>query len=235
VPVPLPSPSPSPVPLPEPSPVEELANTFNSGDVGSPLLTGWSSGAGSAFDKIVNEGGSVTLDSTHTRGVGLSVKHTVGVRGNAYYGWGSSFAWSPTWYGRTYVWFDTLPSGDVRLVRARGSGQLRFAIDLLRNGHLRLKDEDNVTVAITKTAILTKGWVRIEWGVDQRTGVVQVRLYNSPNLTAATETLVSPGAIAIGPYTDAVEIGRSGTQDFSTVFWTDDPAISTKGYPGPVL
>ena len=90
-------------------------------------------------------GGSVALDATHTRGVGLSAKHTVGLRGNAYYGWGPTFAWAPTWYGRTYVWFDALPSGDVRLVRAQGSGALRFAIDVLRNGRLRLKDGGNVT------------------------------------------------------------------------------------------
>lgn len=202
--------------------------------MGSALSTGWSGGAGSPFDVVVNNGGSVALDATHTRGVGLSVKHTVGIRGNAYYGWGPSFAWAPTWYGRTYVWFDALPTGDVRLVRAEGSGSLRFAIDVLRNGRLRLKDGGNITIATTKGAILTGGWVRIEWGVDQRTGTIQVQLFNSPNLTIATETFVANSALVTGS-TDEVEIGRSGSQNFSTVFWTDDPAISTRGYVGPVL
>lgn len=198
------------------------------------MSIGWSGGAGSAFDLVANDGGTVTLDATHTRGVGLSVKHTVGVRGNAYYGWGPTFAWAPTWYGRTYVWFDALPSGDVRLVRAEGSGALRFAIDVLRNGRLRLKDGGNVTIATTRSAILTGGWVRVEWGVDQRTGSIQVRLFNSPNLTTATETMIAASALA-GGSTNEVEIGRSGSQNFSAVFWTDDPAISTQGYVGPVL
>jgi hypothetical protein len=211
-----------------------FTNTLNGGVAGSVLSIGWSGGAGSAFDLVRNEGGSITLDATHTRGVGLSVKHTVGVRGNAYYGWGPTFAWAPTWYGRTYVWFDALPSGDVRLVRAEESGALRFAIDVLRNGHLRLKDGGNVTIATTRSAILTGGWVRVEWGVDQRTGSIQVRLFNSPNLTTATDTMIAASALSSGS-TNEVEIGRSGSQNFSAVFWTDDPAISTQGYVGPVF
>lgn len=233
LPAPSTSPSPSPSSLPLPSSSNQLTNTLNGGVAGSVLSTGWSGGAGSAFDLVANDGGSVTLDATHTRGVGLSVKHTVGVRGNAYYGWGPTFAWAPTWYGRTYVWFDSLSHGDVRLVRAEGSGSLRFAIDVLRTGRLRLKDGGNVTIATSRSAILTGGWVRIEWGVDQRTGSIQVRLFNSPNLTTATETLIAASALASGS-TDEVEIGRSGSQNFSAVFWTDDPAISTHGYVGPV-
>ena len=88
-------------------------------------------------------GGSLTLDATHSRGPGLAVKHEVGYHGNAYYGWGSEFTWAPTWYGRVYVWFDSLPDGSARLVRSRGDGRLRFAIDLLPSGRLSLRDSEN--------------------------------------------------------------------------------------------
>ena len=76
--------------------------------------------------------------------------------------------------------------------------------------------------------------MRIEWGVNQATGQVEVRLFNSPNVTTPTETIVSATGLNIGSSTDTVQIGRSGTQAFSTTFWTDDPAIATSGFIGPV-
>ena len=77
--------------------------------------------------------------------------------------------------------------------------------------------------------------MRIEWGVNHATGQVEVRLFNSPNLTTPTESVVSATGQAIGPSTDTVQIGRSGRQAFSTVFWTDDPAVGTAGFIGPVI
>ena len=149
--------------------------------------------------------------------------------------WDRSFTWSPTWYGRVYVWFDTLSTGDVRLVRVRGGGSLRLAIDVMRDGRLRLKDANNSTIGMTSSAILTRGWVRIEWMVNHSTGTVEVRLFNSPNLTTPTETLRTTSGIAIGAFTDTVQIGRSGSQNFASTFWTDDPAIRIAGYPGPIV
>jgi hypothetical protein len=173
------------------------------------------------------------FDSTHTRGVGLSVKHIVGSRANAYYEWSSSFGRQSLWYGRVYVWFDALPSGDPRLVRALNGGQLDLAIDLMRTGQLRIKDSSNVTLATTTNRIITGGWVRIEWQIDQRTGTVELKLFNSPNEVAPTETIKVSNA-RIGSATDRVQIGRSGTQTSSSVFWTDDPALSSTRYVGPV-
>ena len=119
-PTPSPSPTPTPTPTPTPPPIQpgELTNTFNDGVAGEPS-GGWISGSseGSPFDRIVDNNGSITLDDTHTRGPGLAVKHEVGYGGNSYYGWGSSFSWAPIWYGRVYVWFDSLPDGGARLIR----------------------------------------------------------------------------------------------------------------------
>jgi hypothetical protein len=162
------------------------------------------------------------------------VKHVVATGSDAYYEWNRSFGTQAKWYGRVYVWFDSLPTGDVRLVRARGGNTLRFAIDVMHGGQLRLKDASNKTIASTRTSILTGGWVRIEWGVNQTTGQVEVRLFNSPNVTTPNETIVSATGLAIGPSTDTVQIGRSGSQAFSTTFWTDDPALGTSGFIGPV-
>ena len=189
---------------------------------------------GSAFDVVVDNDGSVTIDATHTRGLGLAVKHEVSYHGNAYYGWGNAFTWAPIWSGRVYVWFDSLPEGSVRLVRAVSDGDLRFAIDISPSGALRVRDSDNDVIGAGSAEILTGGWVRIEWMVDHLTGTVDVLLFNSPNLFSATEMLTSPYGSSIGSSTDQVQIGRSGSQRSSTEFWSDDPAIGTGGFLGPV-
>ena len=212
-----------------------LANTLNGGLSGMSLAAGLGTTSGSSFDAVgATSGGSVTYDTTHTRGVGVSAKHVAGPGSDAYYEWNRSFGTQTKWYGRVYVWFDSLPNGDVRLVRAKGGNTLRFAIDVMHGGQLRLKDASNQTIAATRTSILAGSWVRIEWGVNQTTGQVEVRVFNSPNVTTPTETIVSATGLAIGASTDTVQIGRSGTQAFSTTFWTDDPAIATSGFIGPV-
>ena len=118
-----------------------MANTFNDGLKGVSLAVGLGSSSGSSFDTVsATSGGSVTYDTTHTRGVGFSVKHVAAAGSDAYYEWNRSFGTQTKWYGRVYVWFDNLPSGDVRLVRAKGGNTLRFAIDVMHGGQLRLKD-----------------------------------------------------------------------------------------------
>ena len=111
-----------------------------------------------------------------------------------------------------------------------GVGSLRFAIDVLESGRLSLKDSENRTIVTTSSSILTGGWVRIEWMVNQAAGSVTILLFNSPNLTDPTEMLLSPDGVSIGTDTDQVQIGRSGSQRYSSEFWTDDPAIGTGGF-----
>ncbi len=82
--------------------------------------------------------------------------------------------------------------------------------------------------------VLTGGWVRLEWKVNHSTGQIEVRLFNSPNVTTPSETIVTATGRNIGPRAERVQIGRSGSQAFSVVFWTDDPAFSRQGFVGPV-
>jgi len=210
-----------------------LSATFNLGDEGDPVTDGSDVG-GDRLDDVYGVGGSLTFDDSHTRGRGLAVRHEVDYRGNSYYGWDDSFSWSPTWFGRVYIWFDSFPEGSVRLVRARGDQALRFAIDLLPSGRLSVRDSWNRSIGTMSEEILTGGWVRVEWMVNHLTGSVEVLLFNSPNIPTPTDMIVSASGQAIGPDSDEVQIGRSGSQRSSVVFWTDDPAISTVGYPGPV-
>ncbi len=166
-PTPTPTPTPSPTPTPTPLPTGSSSPTpSTTGYVGETVVERITHDGGSPFDQVVDNGGSSPSMPHILAGPGLAAKHEVGYHGNAYYGWGSSFSWSPTWYGRVYVWFDSLPDGSTRLVRSRGDGRLRFAIDLLPSGRLSLRDSGNDTIVTTSSSILTGGWVRIEWMVD---------------------------------------------------------------------
>jgi hypothetical protein len=209
---------------------------LNGGILGLSLTGANSGGAsGTPFDAVAVEGGaSLVYDNTHTRGQGLAAKHTVGPRQNAFYRWDRSFSKWSVWYGRVYVWFDRLPSGDLRLVRGKDASGLSFAIDLLRNGRLRAKDGVNATIAQTWSPIITGGWVRVEWFVDAVRGQIDLRLFNSPNSATPTDAATSGAGRRITVPTE-VQIGRSGTQPFSVTFWTDDPAIGATGYLGPVI
>jgi hypothetical protein len=187
-----------------------------------------------SFDYLnIGSKSGIVFDGTHTRGVGMSAMHVSAVGQNASYGWGPSFGRHSQWFGRTYVWFDRLPTGDLRLVRAESGGSLRMSIDLMRNGKLRVKDSSNTTIGLTSAPIVTGAWVRIEWKVDHVSGTIEVRLFNSPNSTTPTSTFTSAAHQAIGSDTDGVQIGRSGTQRFASTFWTDDPAVGWTAYLGP--
>jgi hypothetical protein len=61
---------------------------------------------------------------------------------------------------------------------------------------------------------------------------VTVRLFNDADAISPTATLVSSGG-SIGDSTGQVQLGRSGSQSFAVTFWTDEPAVSTTGSPGP--
>jgi hypothetical protein len=232
VPVPVPVPAPAPGPIPGP-PV--FVNNFNGGSLGATLSGVNSSGSsGTPFDGVAIEGGaSMVYDNTHSRGVGLAIRHTVGPRQNAFYRWDGSIGQMNQWFGRVYVWLDALPTSELRLVRTKTDGALGMAIDLMRDGTIRVRDGANRTIARIWTPFTTGSWIRIEWRVDHVNGQVDIRLFNSPNSTVASDSATSGPGRAIGVRSGEVQIGRSGTQPFSITFWTDDPAVSGSGYPGP--
>jgi hypothetical protein len=213
-----------------------VTNSLNGGIDELAITTSTSGGSsGHPFDGVIVENGaSLVFDNARVRGTsGLSARHTLGPNQNAYYAWNRSVAqWSNS-YGRVYVWFDRLPTGDLRLIRGKDSTGLAFAIDVLRNGVLRARDRSNRTITQTTASINTGRWVRIEWRVDTTSGQIVLRLFNDANSTTATETASSGSGQAISSSINEIHIGRSGTQGFSASFWTDDPAMSTYGWIGP--
>ena len=146
------------------------------------------SSAGSSFSATATtNGASLTYDRTHVRGL-YSAKHVLTSRSDSYYQWSGA---RTVWFGHIYVWFDSLPSGDLRLVRAASGGALRLAIDVLNTGILRAMDQQNSQIVSTTSAIATRRWIRIEFKVDHTTGTVQLRLFNTTTSTTPTQVVTS--------------------------------------------
>jgi hypothetical protein len=223
-------PPPSPVPPPPAGPT--LYNSLDAGPVGAPVTATSSTRAvaNTPFSAIATtNGASLTYDNTHSRGV-FSAKHVLTSRSDSYYQWSGARS---VWFGHLYVWFDSLPSGDLRLVRAASAGVLRVAIDLLRSGTLRVVDQQNNQVLNTTSAIATRRWIRIEFSVNHSTGTVQIRLFNTITSTTPTQVVTSAPGRSIGSSADQFQFGRSGNQSFPVTFWTDDPAMASSAYPAP--
>jgi hypothetical protein len=202
-----------------------LANSFDGGVAGASLAGDDSSGGGTPFDVVVTSGGSsLTYDSTHAMGTGLSARHAVGDRENAYYGWSTPFGERPILKGRVYVWFDALPRQDLRLVRAVDGSSLRWAIDVLAGGRVRVRDGANRTLVTSAIHISTGAWVRLEWTANHRSGTFALSISNDPSRVVTRTTTSGPGR-SIGPSVGQVQIGRSGTQKSSATFWTENPAL----------
>jgi hypothetical protein len=95
------------------------------------------------------------------------------------------------------------------------------------------QDANNAWVAQSARPIATGRWVRIEWRVDQRTGRVQIRIYSRANSRVPTDVVRAGPRLDIGSGADQFQFGRSGSNGFAITFWTDSPALSSRGFLGP--
>ncbi|MEO8423491.1 MAG: glycosyl hydrolase [Actinomycetota bacterium] len=227
---PTPTPRPTPTPTPTPGPgAPTITNNLDFGPAGANIVAGQARPPATAFTQVgVTGGASLRFDTTHRRGT-YSAKHVLLPGDNSYYGWTGT---RRLWYGHVYLWLSSLPSGDLRLIRGASSGTLRCAIDVMSDGTIRVMDSANHPFIRTLASVRTGQWVRLEWMVDHARGVVQVRLFNSSS-SSPTEVATSGSGNSIGYSANEFQYGRSGDQSFAVTFWTDDPALSTSGYPAP--
>ena len=183
-----------------------------------------------AFDDVsVIGSSSMTYDVTHAIGT-LAVKHVVAPKANAYYAWNVDVPSTGTLFGSVAVWFDRLPDGSTRVVRASSGGAIRFAIDVLATGRLRLAD--GAGKVLVSQAPLTLGrWATIAWRANFADGTIEVRLYDDRN-GPPVSTMTSPLGRFTGQQVDQVQFGRSGHQQVAASFWTDSPTLSQVGFTG---
>ncbi len=229
-PSPLPSPSPPPQPQPPGGAQPLVKNGLNAGPNGTPIRAGGGRGGATPFDAVSATGGAaLTYDSAHARGR-FSAKHVLNARSDAYYQWNGT---RTRWYGRVYVWFDALPAGDLRLVRASSGDGLRCSINIRDTGQVGFQDRENAWVVQSQTSLPVRRWVRIEWKVDHRTGRARIKIFARANSQRPTEVITAGPRLDIGASADYFQFGRSGSNDFAVTFWTDSPALSTTRFLGP--
>ena len=120
---------------------------------------------GDGLDDVFDVGGSLTFDDSR-RGRGMAVRHEVGYRGNAYYGWDDSFSWSPTGSAASI-------SGSTRSPRGACAWSVRAATrpsdsrsTSCRAVASSVRDSLNRSIETMSEEILTDGWVRVEWMVE---------------------------------------------------------------------
>jgi hypothetical protein len=151
-------------------------------------------------------------------------------RSDAYYQWNGT---RTRWYGRIFVWLDAFPAGDLRLVRASSGDGRRCSINIRYSGQVGFQDRENNWVVQSQTSVPVGRWVRIEWKVDHRTGRVRIKIFAKANARRPTEVVRAGPRLDIGASADYFQFGRSGSNDFPITFWTDSPALSKRGFPGP--
>jgi hypothetical protein len=190
-------------------------------------------GAQDPFREVSAWRGAIEYDGRHAIN-GSAVRHAVDANGHSFYRWKVHVREGGSWYGRVYVWIGERPEGRTRIVRAVNGRHLRMAIDLMRDGRLRLVDRTGETVVAAPTRIEVRRWVRIEWAVSHLAGTAQLRLYNDAGSTVATDDVPSDAGNLFGRRVDSVQLGRMGRRGGRSVFWTDEPGISFRGYLGPV-
>jgi hypothetical protein len=233
-PPPQPSPSPSPDPSPDPPPggraPDVVKNGLNEGPDGGSVRAGSSQGRATPFDWVsTTQGATLTFDDMHARGE-YSARHVLGSGGDAYYQWNGS---RRVWYGRILVWFDALPSGDLRLVRAKAGDALRGSVNIRASGRVGFQDAANDWVVVTRSSIPVGRWVRIEWKFDHRHGRVKIKVFATANAERPSEVVAAGPNLDMGGRVDRVQLGRSGSNAFPVTFWTDSPALSANGFLGP--
>lgn len=217
--------------IPPPVSGPTLRNSLNLGPKGAPIQAGIAARttASDPFNQVVVSGGStLTYDNARTLR-GFAAKHSLRPGGNAYYQWTGVRS---IWFGRLYVWLRQRPKSNLRLIRGSTDNELRCALDIMPNGTLRWLDQDNAPMIATTTPLATRRWVRIEWKVDHTRGQVSIKLYNTASSSKTTQAVWSATGRAVGLSAQEIQYGRSGTQPFAVMFWTDRPALSSSGWLG---
>ncbi|GBC87758.1 Endoglucanase H [bacterium HR12] len=209
-------------------------NSFDGGAVGASLTVAGSGGtSGDAFDALALLGSAQLVYDGREVVSGLAARHVIGPKESASYVWNVSIPGDQRWWGRLYVRTETNPSGRIRLIRARSAGVLRLAVDLTRDGSVRVVDADGEPLLVTGVALPSRTWIRLEWAVDPTTGGVELALFDGSTDVALARASGASSSL-MGAGLDQVRLGgQAGGSVTEFTFWTDEPALSLSGWIGP--
>ncbi|HSX05827.1 MAG TPA: hypothetical protein VLF69_05130 [Candidatus Saccharimonadales bacterium] len=190
----------------------EFSEDFESGTNGSNVTT-----SNSGFS-LVNAGGTVTFDTTHTVNGILSGKFvSTGAGGNAVYVQ-HTLSNVSTVYTRFMVYLNALPGANLLLCSVASTGGNADAADIriTTTGTVQVR-LNGAALSTTTTTTPVGSWFMVEYAVDSTNSVQHLRLYSG--LTTDTiQEVISNVSYNLGTM-NAIKWGIIGTA--SATIWID--------------
>jgi hypothetical protein len=212
-------------------------NTFEGGTDTTTITTTNSGGAsGTPWDSIViGTDAAIQFSTTRASQGTVSGRFATGVTSAV-----ANVRWdlpnANELFTRVYLYLPStalLPCQFVFTETGTGTGMGRYQIADSTGPKLRIFAQDGSnsfgTVAVTRDA-----WIRLETRnrVDPTNGVVEVKLFNSPDISTPDETVTITGIANTEVGVGRVRFGITHTVATCEA-WLDSVAVETSGYLGP--
>jgi hypothetical protein len=218
-----------------------LDNSAEGGTNGATVTTGNSGGASGSPLDIVSIGSltTFTYDNSHPANGGMGYKYVTGSpAATVVGGWSTSMTSSSLRkvFGRKYYYIPSLPSGNLRLLRAMSSSTLRACVAVNSSGHIVLIQADGTTQKTSTTTVSAATLFRLEAKFigDASAGQIECLIFKTdPHGLVPDETVTSLATLNTGGTINRVDWGNPSSIA-SFTFYGDVPCVSTRGYPGPV-
>ena len=207
---------------------------FELGTAGNTLTTG-DTGDATAYNTVAIGSGTTLVYSTDQAKFGSqSMKcQQTGGAGNIQFDVSSI----TDTYGRFYLYRSAVPSGTLhQLIRFQNTGSFSSYIAINHStGRLYIRDVSAAKTATGTVSIATSQWIRIEYHLvtHASTGSLEVKLFNSPDSTTATETI----SFTAGNTLSAIDTYRIGNISSMTdgPWYMDQILLNATSYPGPYI
>jgi hypothetical protein len=218
-----------------------LDNSAEGGTNGTTVSTVNSGGlSGVPFDTVsIGTAAAITFDNTHPAHGLLGYKFVTGSpAANAFFGWQSAISTGPLLkiWARKYYYMTAYSGTQVRLMRATSSGTLRAAVAVDSSGHVILIDASGTGRGTSVGVVPLNAKYRLEakFVGDASAGQVECQMFTTnPEGIIPDEVVTSAITLNTGGTINRIDWGNPASVA-SYTFWGDEPAVSTRGYPGPV-
>jgi hypothetical protein len=209
---------------------------------GTTVTTANSGGAsGNAFDvvTVTSSGQTCASDSARSAHGALSIQLATGATAaGTFVRWNTSMGTQTTIWFRVYAYYTANPASNIRIWNATASGTSCGSVLVSTTGKLLFANSAGTTVLTSTNSIPLNAWFRLEGFLtgNASTGQLEFKLFLTPDAVTPDETQTSAATQATtGPPTDyTFGNGGTSTSNFGPI-WIDDLALSSTGYPGPVV
>jgi len=208
-----------------------LSANFELGADGDPVLD-TDPGDATAWD-VVNTNATIEYDNTHALGDLSGHFLTTGAAGTAHLQWTTAFGTQTEYFGRCCMYRAANPGSALKHVSHLRSGGTGFTwyVAINASGKIEVWDQVGSVIATSTASIPLGQWFRVEWHINNSTGLIEVLFYDDATSSTLTETVISTTGAFIGADTNGVDFG---IQALSQEVWMDSLVDNAASYPGPV-